>query len=1095
MSQKHKDAAGGLSPYLSPLGAWALAFGCAVGWGSFVMPGSTFLPIAGPWGTVLGLIIGAGVIMLIGWNYHYLMNRYPDSGGTYTYTKKTFGYDHGFLNAWFLILTYVAIIWANATALPLIARNVLGNVFQVGLHYEIAGFQIYLGEIGLSIAAMALCALICLRRSVSAVVQIIMAFILLGGVIICFSAAMSGNPDAATALEPAYPPDTSHVNAVFSIVALAPWAFVGFESVSHSSEEMKFSRRNIWLIFAIALTASAIAYIFLSASATTALPEGFDNWTDYIAALGSLDGPASLPTFYAAKTALGDVGTTILGLAALGGIITGLVGNMVASSRLLYNMGRDRLIPEWFGRVDRNKVPRNAIVCITLISFIIPFFGRTATSWIVDVTTVGAAVVYAYTSATAIKNARVEKQKFYFATGVIGLGISVLFIILFLVPNLLAVKTLATESYLILAAWSVLGFLVFRQCFKHDEKRWLGRSTVVWIVLIALIILTSAIWVRQSISQVVESFSVSVGMEASEQLQDVVQNIGRSVSVNTMIQIGLIVAALVILFSVYSLMQKREKEMEMEKLLAEESSRAKTSFLSNMSHEIRTPMNAIIGLDNIALRDPDLPARTRDQLEKIGASAKHLLSLINDILDMSRIESGRMVLKEEEFSFRDFLDQVNIIVNGQCHDKGLEYECKVIGQTNDYYVGDDMKLRQVLINILGNAVKFTDAPGQVTLTVEQVRQYEGYCTLRFVMEDTGIGMSKEYIPKIFDAFSQENESKVNKYGSTGLGMAITKNIVGMMNGEIEVESEKGVGSAFTVTVTLKSSSRNHSFEYEEELPQELRLLVVDDDIVACEHAQMVARSIGIETSYCTGGEEALAMVRQAKEDGRPFRLLLTDYRMPDMTGIELTARLREFDGGETAVIMMTGYNWDDIQEEADRAGVDDIMSKPLFTDSLKSEIHKIWEKRHQSAGISGGIGAKAAEAAAGSLEGRRVLIAEDIAINADILIDLLEIEGVEAEHAENGRDAVDMFEQSEPGYYDAVLMDIRMPEMDGLEATRAIRALPREDAQTTPIIAMTANAFEDDVQRSLQAGMTAHLSKPVEPERMFEVLRQLIGEK
>ena len=414
---------------------------------------------------------------------------------------------------------------------------------------------------------------------------------------------------------------------------------------------------------------------------------------------------------------------------------------------------------------------------------------------------------------------------------------------------------------------------------------------------------------------------------------------------SSLIQIALIVVALLILLDIYAQMQKRERQIEVEKALAEESSRAKTSFLSNMSHEIRTPMNAIIGLDNIALRDPDLTPRTREHLEKIGASAKHLLGLINDILDMSRIESGRMVLKNEEFSFREFLDQINIIINGQCQDKGLRYECQIVGSVGDYYYGDDMKLKQVLINILGNSVKFTEPPGEVTLTVEQTARFEGMCTLRFTMRDTGIGMDEEYIPKIFEAFSQEDATTTNRYGGSGLGMAITKNFVEMMNGDIDVQSKKGVGSTFTVTVTLKASSRSAPVEKGIELPKGLRAFVVDDDEIACEHTQVVLRSLGIEAEICTDSAEALRASADGLRPGQPYPLVLTDYKMPGLNGLELVRQLRAFDGGETAVIMLTGYNWDIIEEEAQADGVDGIMAKPLFSDSLLREIHAVLLKR------------------------------------------------------------------------------------------------------------------------------------------------------
>ena len=393
------------------------------------------------------------------------------------------------------------------------------------------------------------------------------------------------------------------------------------------------------------------------------------------------------------------------------------------------------------------------------------------------------------------------------------------------------------------------------------------------------------------------------------------------------------------------------KNEALEKALreAEEANKAKTAFLSNMSHEIRTPMNAIIGLDSIALRDPDISAHTRDELVKIGASAKHLLALINDILDMSRIESGRMELKEKVFSLRELLEEINIIVGGQCEEKGLTYECNVVGEPGEAYIGDELKLRQVLINILGNSVKYTNAPGQVRFTLEQTDFPEGKTGLRFTVSDTGIGMDEEFLEKLFEAFSQEDATTTNKYGGSGLGMAITKRMVDMMGGEILVVSEKGVGSTFTVTIPLREAEA-------EELPE-------------------------------------------TKEEEEP-----------------------------SPAVCVAGLH---------------------------------------------------------------VLIAEDQEMNTEVLGDLLEMEEMTYEWAINGKVAVELFEKSEENHFDAILMDMRMPVMDGLDATRAIRTLDRPDARTIPIIALTANAFEEDVQHCLEAGMNVHLSKPVDIEDLVRTLGRL----
>ena len=1099
------------TPYMSALGAWALAFGCSVGWGSFIMPGGTFLPIAGPIGSFIGIMLGGVVMLIIGANYHYLINRYPESGGTYAYTKRCFGYDHGLLCAWFLILTYIAIIWANASALPLVARTLLGSTFQFGFHYVIAGFHVYMGELILAILALVLAALVCLRRDLALKTQIVAAILLFAGVVVCFVIAL-GRSEAAQPFTPAFSSEQSALGGTLTIFALAPWAYVGFESISHSAAEAKYNLKHTFLIILIALAAAAAAYGLLVLLAVTALPEGCSSWVDYINNLGKYSGVTSQPTFHAAYTAMGNLGSVILGVAALCGIFTGLIGNYIALSRLIAALSDDGMIPGGIGNLDAHAVPRNAIFCILAISIIFPFLGRTAISWIVDVTTIGATIAYAFASASAWHSAKEEENKLFCIVGMAGMIVSFLFAIIFLVPNITSVKTLSTESYLILAAWGILGFIVFRLLLKQDKEKHLGRSTIAWIVLLGLIIFTSSVWMRQSTEAAVEKAVEPLQeyyMDALEEagidarsgatkpiasyVKESLQPINRTLFVSIFIQITLIVIALIFMFNIYSLTQKRERQTEIEKAIAEDASRAKTSFLSNMSHEIRTPMNAIIGLDNSALRNPDLQPQTREQLEKIGASAKHLLGLINDILDMSRIESGRMVLKNEEFSFREFLDQINIIINGQCQDKGLHYECHIIGKVSDFYYGDDMKLKQVFINILGNSVKFTEAPGDVTLTVEQTEESGGECTMRFQIKDTGIGMDAEYIPKIFDAFSQEDATTTNQYGGSGLGMAITKNFVEMMNGDIQVESQKGVGSTFTVTVKLRSSERAAHMQHDIALPEGLRVMVVDDDEIACEHAQIVLDAIGIKCDTCTDAEEALVRLREARERNNGYQLLLTDYKMPSMNGLQLTESLRGFDGGETAVIILTGYNWDIIEDDAKRSRVDSILSKPLFSDSLQRTIYTVLAKR-AGEDVSA-ITQPADEETKRDLAGRRVLMAEDVAQNAEILQDLLELEEIETEQAVNGQVAVQMFSEKPAGYYDAILMDVRMPIMDGLTATRTIRAMDRPDAKTIPIIAMTANVFDEDVQRSMEAGMNAHLSKPIEPERLYDTIQKLICEK
>ena len=515
---------------------------------------------------------------------------------------------------------------------------------------------------------------------------------------------------------------------------------------------------------------------------------------------------------------------------------------------------------------------------------------------------------------------------------------------------------------------------------------------------------------------------------------------------------------------------------------AENANKAKTAFLSNMSHEIRTPMNAIIGLNNIAMNEPRVSESVMEYLEKIGSSAHHLLGIINEILDMSRIESGRMTIMKEEFSFSHCLEQVNTIISGQCKNKNLTYDCKIIGNIDDYYIGDEMKLRQVLINILGNAVKFTPEGGKVSFLIEEGAKYDNKAVLKFTIRDNGIGMSKEFLPHLFDAFSQEDSSATSTYGSTGLGMPITRSIVELMNGTIGVESEKGKGTTFKVTVTLGQSDRV-SVETEEGdfNPRDLNVLAIDDDRVALEHAEIVLGQIGISCDTAESGWEGIDKVRIRHGRREDYDLILIDWRMPEMDGIETTKRIRSLVGDETPIIILTSYNWDDIADDARAAGVDTFVPKPLFAGTVIDEFRDAFRRKNAE------LDSRTAD-----LTGKRVLLAEDVAINAEIIMMVLSMKEMEVDLAENGRIAVDIFMEHDPWYYEAILMDMRMPEMDGLEATKAIRSADREDAKEIPVIALTANAFDEDVERSMQAGLNAHLSKPIEPEVLFETLETLI---
>ena len=518
---------------------------------------------------------------------------------------------------------------------------------------------------------------------------------------------------------------------------------------------------------------------------------------------------------------------------------------------------------------------------------------------------------------------------------------------------------------------------------------------------------------------------------------------------------------------------------------AKEANISKTTFLNSMSHEIRTPINAIIGLDTLALKNDNLDPYTKKSLEEIGDGARHLLTIVNDVLNMSRLESGMVVLHKDAFSVKQMVEQINAQVISQCNDKGLIYECRTQSQIDDSYIGDDMKLKEVLLNLLSNSVKFTRKNGRVILTVEKADEYEDRDVISFRVRDTGIGMDEEFIPKVFDVFSQENSSDNSKYGSSGLGLAIAKSIVEMMNGSISVKSEKGLGSEFTVTVPLQKGGKIAPYSQRDINPESLRVLIVDDSPIEVEHAKMVLEEAGIRSDGCTSGQDALSKIELMHAKKEPYNIVLMDWSMPGMNGKETSAEILKRYKKETTVVVMTAYNWDDISEEAHSVGVDNYIGKPLNAADIIENIEHI--ARRSSIAIF-------KEKKKARLEGRRILLAEDVEINAEIIEDMLEMENIKVDHAENGKAAVELFEESTAGIYSAILMDVRMPKMDGLEATKVIRSMDREDAKRIPIIALTANAFDEDVQRSVQAGMNAHINKPVEIEHLLRILGELIYE-
>ncbi len=533
--------------------------------------------------------------------------------------------------------------------------------------------------------------------------------------------------------------------------------------------------------------------------------------------------------------------------------------------------------------------------------------------------------------------------------------------------------------------------------------------------------------------------------------------------------------------------QKEQTQALQDALMqAQHANRAKTTFLSNMSHDIRTPMNAIIGFTTIAVSHIDNKTQVQDCLQKVLSSSNHLLSLINDILDMSRIESGKVQIKEQECNISELMHNLVNIIQPQVKAKQLELFIDTFEVANEDVIADSLKLNQVFINLLSNAVKYTPAGGTISFRIMQKTTFRhGYGDYVFVIKDNGVGMSKEFVEHVFEPFEREVSATQSGIQGTGLGMAITKNIVEMMNGTIEVESEPDKGSVFTVEITLKLQDVKRNEEQIKQLDG-FRALVVDDDFHVCDSVSKMLKKIGMRAEWTTSGREAVYRAEIASQEGDSYHTYIIAWQMPETSGIETARRIRNVVGDEVPIIILTAYDWADIEGEARSAGVTAFCAKPLFMSDLKSALLM----------ANNLISKEEDETAAWTLadfSGKRILLVEDIELNREIAQAILEEAGFEVESAPDGTDAVAMVEKSEEYYYDAVLMDVQMPIMDGYEATRTIRNMARDDVKTLPIIAMTANALEEDKEAALKNGMNAHLAKPIDVEVFMEVLSRYVS--
>ncbi|MBR4423802.1 MAG: amino acid permease, partial [Mailhella sp.] len=865
----------GLDRYLSPADAWALAFGCMVGWGVFVMPGTTFLPVAGPAGTLIALAVGMAVMLVIGACITYLMKRSPRTGGIYSYAKEAFGRDHAFLCSWFLCLSYLTIVFLNGSALFIVIRTIFGESIQAGFRYTVAGNEIYLSEVAASVLALAGVGLLFIAaKPFLQRLYTILSFVLLAGIVLTSAACLPGALAGGAALSFG----TQGVNAgfaVFSLVILAPWAFVGFEIISFDTAHFTFSLKKTGGILLASILLAGLSYAAMTLVSVAAVPDGYASWGAYIADLGNLRGIESVPTFHAAKAVMGPAGLAAAGVTALAAILTGIIGAYRAAVRVLSTMAEDNILSGMFSRTSVS------ILFVMGLSILISLLGRNTLIWFVDLTSFGAVAAYGYTCAAAFRIAKSEGNRRIMLLGMLGTLISMTFAIVQLVPDLAALDAMGSEAFLLLSLWCLLGFVFYWRTILRSTLTEYSGMSVSGSVLFALLVYAAILWLGTMLAA-----------------EDSVSGVRSSLAGGGALLLAIIFTGLLVMLYIQDVARKKHEAAEREKIRAVEGSLAKSQFLFNMSHDIRTPMNAIIGYTELARREKSMEA-VQGYLDKVSTASGHLLSLLDDILEMSRIESGHVTQEYEPVDLRRLLEETGDIFAPQMAQKGLDFSVHDPQVQNRCVWCDKKNLDRVLLNLLSNALKFTPPGGSVSLTLSETgREENGYGSYELSVLDTGIGMSRQFVDKMFTAFERERSSTDSGVQGTGLGLAITKRLTDLMGGTIDVLTSPGSGTQIIMR-----------FKFRLATPEEVQ-----------------------------GNREATSP--DAEEDG---------------------------------------------------------------------------------------------------LAGRRLLLVEDNAINMEIAADILTRQGFTVETAENGRIALDMVSASQPGWYDAILMDIQMPVMDGYEATRAIR--------------------------------------------------------
>ncbi|MBE6106942.1 amino acid permease [Anaerovibrio lipolyticus] len=791
---------------LTLLNVWGLSFGCAVGWGAFMLPGNLFLPNAGPVGSILAIILGGLIMLIIGSNFCMLAGKMQDSGGFFAYTREIMGHDHAFLAGWALIITYLSIMWANATAVIVLVRFTIGDVLQWGFHYQVAGFDVYGGEIIATWGVIILFGLFsAFGGGIKQAANTILAFILIGGIVILFCGVLAMSPQHAS-FYPAFDPDVGGTPflQLLSILMVAPWMFFGYESITHGSKQFHFPTQYMFPLIIATVVSTVLAYCLPIAIAVMGIPPEYHGWNEYINNLGNLEGLKALPLFYSVKSLLGSTGLGILIAAILAGILTGIIGLYRGASYLLQAMAQDNLLPAAIAEETKDGTPRNAIISIMIVSLLIPLLGRTAIVWLVDAITISGSIAYAYVSLCRYREATVSKDSAGKFLGITGFIISIFFFFCPIIPNLLIGTTLNTESYLLLAVWSIIGLIYYWYIFKHDKHDHFGKSFSMCTVLLFLNFFTSSLWLRQMMVTKLPLLRQS-GYAAIHEV----------LNTSSIIQIVIIILILVFMGDIFTIMRQREYQLNIKVQEEQHTSQVRNSFLIGMTHDIGLMMQSIMSYVRLA-RNTGKEYETikgncpQDRLDSLWQALRHtdsvshhFLNLVREMGLVEQITSNHLVLYPRATDIHYSLQQVKNIFVIQMQDKNLDFQVDSSQLDNSYVYCDENRIQRMLLNLISLAYDVSPMGGTISVSVTQ----KGFAHRR--LENKGeLGVSSrlcaDYELKVNFTADKERMDKL----SMDQRISITKHLVSLMEGAFSIESSPAAQTEMSIQLTLNLAKQS-----------------------------------------------------------------------------------------------------------------------------------------------------------------------------------------------------------------------------------------------------------------------------------------------